>query len=144
MINRNLYYYRTGGYTRKYMPYLFDDMINIYEVQKKVVAKYFSNARYKKYFDMGVMLLNTYQTNLLNLISSGLDEEKIKEIIGENIQNKYILEACKNLKNSWYDKEYLAAIENKDINHLYQIGINLNRKREKHLKTIKLITKLDL
>ena len=75
IINKYLYYYRAGGNTSKYMPYLFEDAINGYKIQKKVLREYYQDLPQDN--GISIMLLNTMKTCLYNLFLSDLDEKKI-------------------------------------------------------------------
>jgi hypothetical protein len=62
VIDKALYYYRQGGFTSKHQPYLFDDMINGYYIQKEVIDEYYQDSRVKRYNGIRLMLLNTFKT----------------------------------------------------------------------------------
>jgi glycosyltransferase involved in cell wall biosynthesis len=68
VIDKPLYYYRVGGFTSKYMPYLFADMVNGYYIQKEVIDEYYQDSRVKRYNGISIMLLNTFKTSLQNYI----------------------------------------------------------------------------
>ncbi|MEH7444034.1 glycosyltransferase family 2 protein, partial [Bacillus sp. JJ1122] len=55
LIDKSLYFYRLGGNTSKYMPYLFDDMVNGYKIQKDVIDKYFKESIQKQYNGISIM-----------------------------------------------------------------------------------------
>ena len=87
MINKPLYYYRQGGFTSKYMPYLFNDMVNGYKIQKEVINEYYKHAKQEQYNGVSIMLLNTLKTCLNNLFNSNFNKSEIKEQIKHYVSN---------------------------------------------------------
>lgn len=123
MINKPLYYYRMGGNTSKYMPYLFNDMVNGYKIQKEVIEEYYQDTKQKRYSGISIMILNTFKTCLSNIFLSSLDELEIKNRIKDYLLDNDLLEAVKNEGAiRYFDKSFLKAINNKDINYLYGVG----------------------
>lgn len=123
LINKPLYYYRAGGNTNKYMPYLFNDIIEGYKVQKEVIEKYYSDSREKRYNGATAMLLNTFKTCLSNIFLSEYDEKKLKNVIKLFLENDELKEASKNeKKRSYFDKDFLDAILYKEVEYLYEVG----------------------
>ncbi len=136
IIDKSLYYYRTGGNTSKYMSYLFDDMVNGYEIQKEVIEEYYQDSRQIRYNGISVMLLNTLKTCLTSLFYSTLDKSERENKILKFVGNHSIREALTNegvLK--YFEKDYLKAIEHRDIRFLYQLGEN-ECKRTKIRRTL--------
>lgn len=139
IIDRSLYFYRAGGFTSKYMPYLFDDMIAGYEIQKEVIAEYYQETRENEFKGISIMLLNTFKTCLYNLFDSEFDERRIKEIIKSYLSNQNLLESINNSGAiNYFEKEYLNAIKNRDIKFLYELGkkIYINKRPRKLLVNI--------
>ena len=123
IINKPLYYYRFGGFTSKYMSYLFEDMVNGYQIQKKVIDEYYQDSLNKHYNGISIMLLNTFKTCLHNLLNGKFNESKIKELIRYYVLNQYVRECLENQGSiKYFPSEYLNAIRNKDIEYLYQLG----------------------
>lgn len=123
MINEVLYYYRKGGYTSKYMPYLFNDMIEGYRIQKKVIGNFFRNTEHSNLNGPSIMLLNTFNTYLSNIFLSDMTDKDIKDNIASNIDNPDLREAINNKGViKCFDYEYLKSIRNKDIEYLYKKG----------------------
>ena len=123
MINKPLYYYRTGGYTSKFMPYLFDDSINGYRIQKKVINQYFKHDIERRYNGISIMLLNTFKTCLYNIFLSDLDNYEIQNKILEYTSNNDLLEATKNYGAiRYFDKQYLEAINTSNYKYLMNMG----------------------
>lgn len=123
MINKPLYYYRTGGYTSKFMPYLFDDSINGYRIQKKVINQYFKHDIERRYNGISIMLLNTFKTCLYNIFLSDLDNYEIQNKILEYTSNNELLEATKNYGAiRYFDKQYLEAINTSNYKYLMNMG----------------------
>lgn len=123
MINRALYYYRCGGGTSKYMPYLFNDMIEGFKVQKKVIEEYYNDTYEKRYNGATAMLLNTFKVCISNLFLSDYNCEKIREKIAYFLNCNEIIEASKNeRKRNYFEDKFLKSILNKDTNYFYNMG----------------------
>ena len=121
IINKYLYYYRAGGNTSKYMPYLFEDAINGYKIQKKVLREYYQDLPQDN--GISIMLLNTMKTCLYNLFLSDLDEKKIKEVIKNYLKTEEIIEACNNEGcKKYFKEEFIKAITENDIDYFYKFG----------------------
>lgn len=129
IINKSLYYYRAGGFTSRYMPYYFDDIVNGYEIQKEVIDKYYGDKRQYEYNGISIMLLNSFKTSLQNLMASNYSKDEILKYIKEYIENKSILESIENNgSKTYFDKKYLYAIKSGDIEYLYELGESLHKK----------------
>ncbi len=129
IINQPLYYYRAGGFTSRYMPYHFDDIVNGYEIQKEVIDKYYDDKRQYEYNGISIMLLNSFKTSLQNLMTSNYSKDERLTYIKEYIENKSILESIENHGSKrYFDKEYLYAIKAGDIEYLYELGESLHKK----------------
>lgn len=141
MVNIPLYYYRAGGNTSKYMPYLFDDMVNGYKIQKEVIEEYYQDSIKKRYNGISIMLINTLKTCLYNIFYSDLGDVKIKETIKEYTKNNEILEAIKNdgVKR-YFNDEFLQAIEKSDELYLFNIGKKRYRKSKLRSNAIKILS----
>ncbi|PGZ75799.1 glycosyltransferase family 2 protein [Bacillus sp. AFS029637] len=129
IIDETLYYYRMGGLTSKYMPYLFEDMVNGYQIQKEVINKYYLDTKQEQYNGISIMLLNTFKTCLYNLFNSNLSEVHIRELIEEYVSNEKVIECLHNEgSRDYFSKEYLEAIKYKNIEYLYVLGEKVYRK----------------
>lgn len=130
IIDKPLYYYRAGGFTSKYMPYLFKDMVNGYQIQKEVIDEHYQDTRNKQYNGISIMLLNTFKTCLYNLFNGTYNENEVKQLIREYVEDNCVIE-CLNNDGSrrYFPTEYLNAIDNKDINYLFDIGKQVYKKR---------------
>jgi glycosyltransferase involved in cell wall biosynthesis len=135
VVNQTLYYYRMGGFTNKYMPYLFDDMVNGYKIQKEVINEYFMDTLQKQYNGISIMLLNTFKTCLCNLFKCNLSEIEKREIIRKYTLNESVNESIENKGAiNYFSDEYLRAIKNGDVNYLYNLGKQLyNKNRPKRI-----------
>lgn len=131
VIDKPLYYYRLGGFTSKYMPHLFEDMVNGYQIQKEVIDEHYLDTKQKEYNGISIMLLHTFKTCLYNLFNSKLDEFEIKNLIRKYASNDTVIECLHNEGTTKYlPAEYLNAIRNKDISYLYELGENMNKKEK--------------
>ncbi|NOU65187.1 glycosyltransferase [Paenibacillus sp. LMG 31461] len=129
MLNKPLYYYRVGGFTSKYMPFLFDDMVNGYEIQKEVIEQFFSDNRERQYYGISLMLLNTFKTCLKNLFFSELNQIEIKKNIEIYLSNRYVIECLDNEgSKKYFSNDYLNAIRFKDVEYLFQLGQSLYKR----------------
>lgn len=145
VIREPLYYYRTGGFTSRYMPHHFYDIVNGYEIQKEVIEEYYIDTKAERYKGISIMLLNSLRTSLYNVINSNLKEKEIKELIQGYVSNSSIIEASKDKGSiEYFDKEYLDAILNKNIDYLYELGKAVKKKQKFKSTLINLATKLNL
>ena len=145
VIREPLYYYRTGGFTSRYMPHHFYDIVNGYEIQKEVIEEYYIDTKVERYKGISIMLLNSLRTSLYNVINSNLKEKEIKELIQEYVDNSSIIEASKDEGSiEYFDKEYLDAILNKNIDYLYELGKAVKKKQKFKSTLINLATKWNL
>lgn len=131
IIDKPLYYYRHGGLTSKYMPHLFNDMVNGYQIQKEVIDEFYIDTKPIEYNGISIMLLNTFKTCLYNLFSSNLNASEIMQQIQLYVSNDNVIE-CINNEGSlkYFSEEYLNAIKNKNIKYLYELGEQLYRKKK--------------
>ncbi|OPH61728.1 hypothetical protein BC351_00360 [Paenibacillus ferrarius] len=124
VIDKPLYYYRQGGFTSKYMPYLFDDTISGYQIQKEVVEEHFHDSREKQSYGICIMLLNSFKTCLVNLFNSQLSDVEMKAQIEKYVSDNNLIESTFNNGSiSFFPKVYLHAIRNRDIEFLYDLGL---------------------
>ncbi|RST72564.1 glycosyltransferase family 2 protein [Siminovitchia acidinfaciens] len=139
VIDKPLYYYRLGGFTNKYMPHLFEDMVNGFQIQKEVIEEHYQKTKDNHYNGICIMLLNTFKTCLYNLFESDLGKSEIKDLIRIYVANSSVKESLHNKGSTeYFTKEYLNAIKNKDIDYLYQIGRHMyfRKKPKKTLNNI--------
>lgn len=143
VLKKPLYYYRIGGFTGKYMPYIFDDMVNGYLIQKEVIDEYYLDSKKIRYNGISVMLLNTFKTCLYNLFNSELNEAEIKELIRIYISNDTIKE-CLNNQGSikYFSIDFLTAIKNKDIDYLFNVGYEMFKRRKTNRFLMNILSKL--
>lgn len=145
IINRPLYYYRIGGFTSKYMPFLFNDMVSGYEIQKEVINEYFSENKQEQYNGISIMLLNTFKTCLYNLFNGEFKESNIKDLIKVYVSNKNIIECLDNEGSiKYFPKEYLSSIKNQDIEYLYRLGENTFKKGKLRRNLMKTLSRLSI
>jgi glycosyltransferase involved in cell wall biosynthesis len=142
VIDKPLYYYRLGGFTSKYMPYLFEDMIHGYQIQKEVINEYYLDTQQKHYNGISIMLLNTFKTCLYNLFNSELSDYEIRNLIRKYALNETVVETLSNSGSKrHFSREYLDAIRNKDIQFLYELGQSTYRKQKPKKALIRIISK---
>lgn len=141
MVNIPLYYYRAGGNTSKYMPYLFDDMVNGYKIQKEVIEEYYQDSKQKRYNGASIMLLNTFKTELANIFFSEFKEENIKNSISLYLKNEEIKIALSNDGvKAYFDNEFIKAMNTQDINYLYNLGNKLYKKTKLRKYIVKFLS----
>ena len=89
------------------------------------------------------MLLNTFKTCLSNIFLSSLDELEIKNKINEYLLDEDLLEALKNEGTiRYFDKDFLNAINNKDIDYLYELGKKGYKKSKFRRLAVKILSNL--
>lgn len=123
IIDEPLYYVHAGGYTSNYMSYLFNDSVNGYEIQKEVIKEYYTDKINTHLNGISIMLRNTFKTCLYNCFKNNFKNDEIRKMICTYVQNDSILEAIKNDgAKKYFEKEYLSAIETKNVDYLYELG----------------------
>ncbi|MED3866650.1 glycosyltransferase family 2 protein [Priestia megaterium] len=145
VIDKSLYYYRVGGFTSKYMPHLFNDMVNGYRIQKEVIDEYYLDTQQKEYDGISIMLLNTFKTCLYNLFNSKFDKSEIENLIERYTSNEELIECLYNEGSiKYFPVEYLNAIRNKDIDHLYELGKAMYKKKRPKMALMNIVSKVSL
>lgn len=143
MINKPLYYYRAGGFSSKFMPFLFDDMVNGYEIQKEVIEAYYQDSREKQYAGISIMLLNTFHTCLQNVFNSRLGESAIKQFIENYSSNVSVIECLHNEgARTFFQNDFLNAIKNKDVEYLFRVGQKMHKRNKPRKYLIQFISQL--
>lgn len=129
ILNKSLYYYRIGGFTSKYMPYLFEDMVNGYNIQKSVISEYYSETFQKRTNGISIMLLNTFKTCLINLFYSDLSVDEKTAVIKKYLSNPSLKETLNNQgARDYFSDDYLNAIKNGEVRYLYSLGEQMYKK----------------
>lgn len=145
VIDTPLYYYRIGGFTNRYMAYLFDDMVNGYEIQKEVIDEHYINARQLLYNGISIMLLNTFKTCLSNLFNSALSYNEMKQLIREYVANNSVIETLSNKgAMKYFPQEFLDAIRNKNIEYLFNLGRNIHKRQKPKKALVNVLSKLSI
>ncbi|WML25163.1 glycosyltransferase family 2 protein [Neobacillus sp. OS1-33] len=143
IINRPLYFYRQDGFTSKYMSSLYTDAINGYKIQKEVIDEYYQGKFRYPYGGISIMLLNTLKACFCNLFFSNLTDNEIKEIIKNYISNDCVRDSILNDRSQKFlSKDYLNAIEQFNIEYLFQLGKKMYRKRLPKKILSNIVTKL--
>lgn len=145
VINLPLYYYRAGGNTSRFMSYLFDDMVNGYEIQKQVINQHFIDTKQTRFNGISIMLLNTFKTCLFNLFNSTNSEAEIKKLINEYVSNQSVRE-CLNNEGSkeYFSPDYLQAISEKNVEFLYEFGLKMYNKKKPKMLLTKVLSRLSI
>lgn len=141
-IIKPLYYYRLGGFTSKYMPHFFSDVINGYEIQKEVIDEYYTET--KEYETKGIcfMLINMLKSSMHNLFNSNLSENEKRDLIKSYITHPCILEGAGNkLCRERMNKDVLAAIDNVNVEYFYQFGKTFHEKKRAKRFIMKILAK---
>lgn len=137
VIDIPLYYYRYGGFTSNYMPFLFSDAVNGYSIQKNVIDIHYEYTKQTEYNAISIMLLNTLKTTIFNLFNSKLTEMEKREKIREFISDKSIIECASNNGSiKYFDSEFLESIKIKNIDYLYGIGEEWRRSKKRRFKNV--------
>ncbi|WP_240418166.1 glycosyltransferase family 2 protein [Paenibacillus periandrae] len=143
VIDKYLYYYRAGGNTSKYMPFLFADTVKAYEIQKEVIGEYYQDSLKKRYDVISVGALNTFKTVLSNIFSSNLKEDKMKELIMSYVCNDYFNEwISTDYAKEYFPVEYLNAIQSKDAEYLFRLGQGMYKKNIPKKYLLSIISKI--
>ncbi|WP_238186340.1 glycosyltransferase family 2 protein [Paenibacillus sp. L3-i20] len=126
-----LYYYRLGGYTSRYMPYLFHDVVTGYEIQKEVVLKHYAHDQDYHLFGIRLMLLNSISACLKNLFLSNLSKEERISLIAQYCIHPVVMESV-NYEPAAIrcSPHFVRAIREMGYDHLYKLG------RKYYLKSV--------
>lgn len=123
LVPERLYYYRVGGFTSRYMPDLFIDMVSGYQIQKEVIEQYYIADRNHHTFGIRVMLLNTFRTCLKNLFTSPYSKEEKLQIFRHYCAQPEVRECIQDESAAGYfTPSYIRAIQNSDSRFLYGLG----------------------
>ncbi|WP_168122757.1 glycosyltransferase family 2 protein [Paenibacillus sp. HB172176] len=118
-----LYYYRAGGMTSRYMPNLFQDMINGYRIQKEVIGRYYESERELHDAGIAVMLLNTLRTCLKNILLSDLGRAELLERISAYCRHAEVLESAYHPSALRHcSPRFVQAVRTGDAAYLYKSG----------------------
>ncbi|NOU87837.1 glycosyltransferase [Paenibacillus sp. LMG 31460] len=143
MINEPLYFYRHGGFTSRFQPYLFDDMINGYQIQKQVIEEYYQDTKEKHHNGISFMLLNTFKTCLQNLFNSELNSSEIRAILKNCVSDESLQECILNVGALRHFPEYfMNAIKNQDVEYLYYLGERLHIKNKPRKCVLNLLSRI--
>lgn len=123
LLPERLYYYRAGGFTSRYLPGLFTDMINGYRIQKEVIENYYLKERNDHDCGTKVMLLNTLQTCLKNLFEGSYSKEERLRIIQQYCESPEVRECIGDESAAGhFAPSYIRAIQSSNCRFLYQLG----------------------
>lgn len=120
IIPDELYYYRIGGGTSKWMPSHFNDIVEGYKIQKEVINSF----EFEKDHSNGIkiMLLNSFNGYIKSFLYSSKSEKEIREILKKNLENGEIQEAISDKKiQEFFGKEYSGNLKEKNINYFYKM-----------------------
>lgn len=136
VIDQHLYYYRLGGFTSRHMPYFFDDIVTGYQIQKEVIDEFFQKTQKTEYNGISIMFLNSFKSCLYNLFNSDLNVDEIRDLIAYYVTNESLRETINNEGAiNYFSKEFINAIEYKNIEFLFNLGRTafIKRKPKKFL-----------
>lgn len=98
IVSEIVYYYRVGGITSKYMPYMLEDFLALYQYKEKMAACYpipFDMARL-----MNIELINIARSYLLMCVNAGkYSVSELNEEIQKIIKIPIIRSAAENVDN---------------------------------------------
>lgn len=133
-IPEELYYYRIGGNTTKFMPYFMNDCFEFYKLQQKKIDVYSLNEQYKYYST--IEIINEFNT-WLKMCYRFLDYNGFNKEYQKWNLNKSFKEAVFYLKGKWDNEFYNLLITENDLNIYEYI-----KKEEKRYKIKQLIKKI--
>ncbi|MCR2802520.1 glycosyltransferase family 2 protein [Paenibacillus soyae] len=118
------YYYRIGGATSRYMPHLFEDMVNGYRIQKEVIEAYYRQEdQISHLFGARVMLLNTLMTCVHYLFFSSLSKEERHRTIKRYCNQLEVLDCANDEKAAGsFCPDFIRSILQADCESLYRLG----------------------
>lgn len=116
----SLYYYRINGETNQYMPYMFNDIVNGYKIQKEVIEEFYKDSAKDSYRGISIMLLNCFRICLENLYFSTMSEDEIIDKIKIFLMEDSIRKAALNEgAQKYFNREFIMAVENRDYNYMF-------------------------
>ncbi|EIT86642.1 glycosyl transferase family protein [Fictibacillus macauensis ZFHKF-1] len=128
LINQPLYYYRSGGATSKFMPSLFWDSVNGYEIQKEVITEHYTNSKDEHMAGISLMLLNTFKTVLMNMMKNNATSEERLALIADYCHHPSLRETLNHSRSiQYFTTDYLQSIAQCDTQALYAIGENMHK-----------------
>lgn len=121
VINQSLYYYRYGGGTSRYMPYLYDDFLNAHTVQNEIISTFYdNNSEHQRGTD--IMLLNSFVTVLSNLCLIS-NREEIKEKLMYYVNDSRLQTIFGRISvEDQFRVKIIEAVQSKNIEFLYNVG----------------------
>ncbi|NDI77670.1 MULTISPECIES: glycosyltransferase family 2 protein [Psychrilyobacter] len=121
IITDNVYNYRYGGNTSRYMSYMFSDVVNGYKIQKEVIEEFYQDSREKRYGGISILLLKFLKACIENCFAGKLPKREIESSILKYLSDENIIEASKNKDSiKCFTKEFIGAIKDKDIGYFYE------------------------
>ncbi|MDR7239970.1 glycosyltransferase family 2 protein [Neobacillus drentensis] len=131
IIGECFYYYRMGGFTNKFMPNYFEDIINGYQIQKEVIHEYYLDNRQEYYKRISSRLLLMFRNGLYNLFYGSLSKMEIENLIRRYVNNQSIIESINNLgSKNIFSADFINAIRNQDVAFLYSIGEDMYTRKK--------------
>lgn len=114
IIPDNVYNYRMGGGTSKFMPYMLDDFLSLYREKDKLRQKYAMDSKVKIYMDTDLM--NIVKSYLLMCKSNGkFSDEKLEAEILKIISISEITLTAEHLINIGKKHQMAEMIQKKDV-----------------------------
>ncbi|NOU97334.1 glycosyltransferase [Paenibacillus sp. LMG 31456] len=145
VIDKSLYFYTLSGNTSRYMPHFFNDVFSGYQIQKEVIAEHYQDIQQHQYNGISVMLLNLFRGALYNLFTSKLSEDDIKNLIKIYVSDDCVKEAVSNEGAiKFFEKDYLDAMREKDIQYLYAMGKSMHKKKKPKKMLMNIMSRLSI
>ena len=138
MVDKVVYYYRTGGGTTKYMPSLFNDLVWSYKNKLKLMADFGFEADTALVSEYFIAFIEMAVNNLL--LDKTRGRREYMEKITEYVNDPTVRQACERS-----DKSRLRAIElmvvEKDVDGIYKYASNTVRKSKYRQKIKKILAR---
>lgn len=133
VINDNLYYYRVGGGTSKFMPEFMNDYFNYHILQKNMINRYELPEKFLYYSN--IEIINVFKSWLEMCFKKSMSIECIKFEYDKWMGNISFSEDVRYLKGLWRD-DFFNLITKENFNDIYTY-IDNNLKKDNFKSNIK-------
>lgn len=133
IISKSVYYYRVGGGTSKYMPYMLDDFLALYNYKKVLMKRYDMDSKTELY--LNVELINTVYSYLQMCKYPGLfNDSELNNVILKCINLEEVKDAVNYLDENNSFNKLSSMLKNKDISAINRyINQDYNNNKIKRL-----------
>ena len=129
-----VYNYRLGGGTSKFMPYMIDDFVRLFNFKKEFAIRYSVPQNWQFYMD--AELLNVTKSYVQSCLRS-ISEERTKDEIKKFCKNQTIIEAAERLIDVSSFSDYANMIIESDMVKIYDLNKQILKTESKMKRLVK-------